>query len=76
MDARVSEYIAEKGILASTRVVEGIVGWCREWLADVESGEEIATLSDYFVVRYCDRVIDGGLAFVADDVKRVLSDCD
>ena len=73
-----AETIAElTGDAVSGAEASAVVAWCREWYADVAetftdgdeyAGEEIGTTA---LLRGCDRHIDGGLAFVLADVRRL-----
>lgn len=58
----------------TTTEATAVLEWCRDWVADCYGGREdeddLAALSDGYVLRKCNRVIDGGLAFVLSDVRR------
>jgi hypothetical protein len=49
------------------------VAWCREWASDTFEDFD-ASLTDAAVLRACHRHIDGGLAFVLADVRRLASE--
>lgn len=54
----------------TTDEAAAVIAWCRDWVADVEpDGYQHLTTAD--ILRGCDRHIDGGLAFVLADVRRL-----
>lgn len=58
----------------TTNEAQAIIDWCNEWVRDCEWGEgegvAIACGVELFL-RSCNRHIDGGLAFVLADVRRL-----
>lgn len=77
-----AEYIWEKvpGGPPTDAEVSAVVEWCGDWVADTfgpgglvvdgVDGVEVA-VTPLQVLRGCERRIEGGLAFVLDDVRRV-----
>lgn len=56
----------------TTNEARDVLAWCREWCRDTFAGIHENELTDSaFVLRRCDALIDGGLAFVLADVRRV-----
>lgn len=56
-----------------------VIAWCREWVADAfEDGKDAAygsmRFSDAAILRRVNSRIDGGLAFVLSDVRRIAND--
>lgn len=59
--------------IVTAKEAAAVVAWCREWVADTyaDASDEAGGYAADYLLRRCDSLIDGGLAFVLADVRRV-----
>lgn len=57
----------------TTNEAAEVIEWCQEWARDCEGGH-LFTVNDANLLHVSNRLIDGGLAFVLADIRRVASE--